>query len=120
MHTVDQEIIAVHTASIISARFLHSDISVCSHDPKPMMEEIKLRFELKGDKYGELKDSFGAQLKKRIIYDPESGQAFECWSISSTTYINAATKNIAQRLKKGDLPILKLSKRLTPISADKY
>jgi hypothetical protein len=43
------------------------DILVASYDPKPIMEGIKLRFELKGNKYGELTDFLGAQLKKRII-----------------------------------------------------
>ena len=43
------------------------DILVASHDPKPVMEGIKLRFELKGDKYGEPTDFLGAQLKKRIM-----------------------------------------------------
>ena len=32
------------------------DILVASHDPKPIMEGIKLRFELKGNKYGEPTD----------------------------------------------------------------
>jgi hypothetical protein len=95
------------------------NILVACHDPKPIMEGIKLRFELKGDKYGEPTDFLGAQLKKRIIYDSESKQSFECWSMSSQTYINAAVKNIEERLQKGDLPILKLSKGLTPMS-DKY
>ena len=39
--------------------------------------------------------------------------------MSSQTYVNAAVKNIEERLKKGDLPVLKLSKGLTPMS-DKY
>jgi hypothetical protein len=95
------------------------DILVASHDPKPIMEGIKLRFELKSDKYGEPTDFLGAQLKKRIIYDSESKQSFECWSMSSQTYVKAAVKNIEERLKKGDLPGLKLSKGLTPMS-DKY
>jgi hypothetical protein len=95
------------------------DILVASHDPTPVMEGIKKRFELKGNKYAEPTDFLGAQLKKRVIVDPESGLSFECWSMSSTVYVNGALKNIEERLKKGDLPIQKLQKGLTPLS-DKY
>jgi hypothetical protein len=95
------------------------DILVCSHNPKPVMEGIKRRFELKGNKYGEPTDFLGAQLKKRVATDPETGMSLECWSMSSTVYVNAAVRNVEERLSKGDLPILKLAKGLTPLP-DKY
>jgi hypothetical protein len=50
-----------------------------------------------------------------VIYSGIVESQAKIWKPS----VNAAVRNIEERLKKGDLPVLKLSKGLTPMS-DKY
>jgi len=85
------------------------DVLVMSHDPGKTMEQIKLKFQLKGDKYGTPKDYLGATLGKLT-----TANGTECWTQSSDKYVEASIKELETNLKRRGVCLP--NKCLSPLS----
>ena len=85
------------------------DILSLSIDPTTIMKDIQNNFKFKNNKTESPEMYLGARLKKRRLGD------YECWTMSSYDYLQAAIKNIEEKLHKsgGKLP----TKAITPMSA---
>ena len=60
------------------------------------MKHINHNFKFKGDKYEPPSNYLGARLRKRTI------NRYECWTMSSYNYIQAAIQNVEDKLQKSN------------------
>ena len=80
-----------------------------SHDPNTVMDHIQANFKFKDNKVEPPDMYLGAKLKKRRLGN------YECWTMSSYEYIQAAIKNVQEKLSKTNM---RLQKRTpTPMSS---
>ena len=66
------------------------DCLAVNHDPGPEMEEIKSRYKLKNDTYGEPTRYLGANVDKFQI--PETGEKY--WSMSAYDYVKESCRMV--------------------------
>ena len=64
------------------------DCLAIHHDPGPVMEELKSRYKLKNDTYGEPKRNVGANIEKYQV--PHNGKTY--WSMHAYDYIVKSCK----------------------------
>ena len=70
------------------------DILAISHNPQQIMDGIQDRFKFKGGKATVPENYLGSKLKFRQI------NGYGCWTISSYDYVQAAIKNIEEKLQQ--------------------
>ena len=86
------------------------DILAISHDAKSVMDNIQVNFKIKNGKVEPPEMYLGAKLKRRQLGN------YECWTMSSYDYVQAAIKNVQEKLSKANR---KLPKRApTPMTSD--
>ena len=85
------------------------DILSVSIDPRSILEEFQRDFKFKNDQIDPPTNYLGARLEKKSI------NGFDCWTVSSVDYVNAAIKTIEEKLTSNQrLP----SKVVTPMTAN--
>lgn len=86
------------------------DLLAMSHKANEVMEEIKTTFKFKNDEVAPPVTYLGARLQYKEI------NGAKCWTMSSVDYVNAAVKNIEEKLAKDNkkLPL----KAITPMNSN--
>ena len=85
------------------------DILAISHDPKTVMKHIQANFKFKDNKVEPPDMYLGAKLRKRKLGN------YECWTMSSYEYVQAAINNVQEKLSKTNMGLQKRAP--TPMSS---
>lgn len=85
------------------------DILAISVNPKKIMNDIQSKFKFKNNAIVEPEMYLGARLKKRKL------GTYECWTMNSNDYIQAAIKNVEERLSRTGGKLVK--RATTPMSS---
>ena len=76
------------------------DILIVSHNPKPILELLGNRYDLKPDSIGPPEQYLGANIEKYQIIGDDTG--CEYWSMSPKQYVQEAICNVKELLKEED------------------